>query len=837
MKESKYSKVLSLSVFFSVVISAVCAPITGHLNTYFPYSSQLFLFTVLLVILFGGIYMLLQKEVLATIKSLKLYFLVFIVTFFVTTIKYINDLVNGKNITFFSAYAIPAFILYSIVLCYTLSRFANLCLWFLTAYSCSFCFLFLLFQNHFVEANNVFRSVGMYKGSTELGVYALISVFCALILITVNKNYIILNCILFGISAAAIFLSGSRGSILAAIIGLGLYFLFSIRHMILSENKKRLLCSFLVIILSTGAFIGVFLPSESDKRNSTRYDKLDFDYYEPNDNNDIVQPPEKDEIEDLITENKHQDLSSLLSRLLFGDSETSSYGNNLRLKIWAEYVDVIVRNPILGISLDLTQRPYIRDRQWDPHNTFFYLGSRYGVIALFLYVSWVIYMVISAIFKKKKTPFFIAALSMFAAILVNSCVQDLMNTSSLWIAIAFALFAKLPILQPDQMDKILFIRNYTGDGGIERQITNIASGLTKNGYKVFLFTNIDSPFSERLKQQGVSVFLARSHTIVGRGLEIRRLCRDNSIQLIQSHMWKESYYSRAAHFFDRRLIHIYRVHTYIDCSQISKKRKKAYHVLDKLTSAWVDKYISINTYNEKELIEKTHISKRKIVVVHNGVAPLRNSNELDYRQINRSSIGMIANLVERKGHDILIDGIHLLHEKGFFINAYIYGGVPGEGTDVEDTTIRNTMQDMVHHFNLEKQVVFCGQSPNVAEAIGGLSIIVLPSYSEGTPNCLLEAMSLKKIVLASTVGGIPEFIHDGINGFLHEPGSAESFANKLEMILTLDTKLLNTICEEGYKTWEEGYSVDNMINGLKAVYDELTVCRGERTVETCTSSL
>lgn len=811
-------------IFCSVILSAICAPITGQLNKYFPYASRLFLFTALLLILVGGLYMILHKDILNAIKTNKYYFILGAVVLVIVTFKYIQEIFSGKTVTFFTAYAVPAYIVYSFILFYILTKIPGTLNWLLTAYCSSFCLLFLLFQNYYVEANNVFRAVAMYKGSTELGLYALLSTFCAFILLVRNKNYRIINYLFFGISAAAVFLSGSRGSLLATAIGLLLYGLFSIRH-IMHSKKYHLLCSVLAIVLSTGVCIGVFLPSESDKRNSTRYDKLGFDYYEPEDEDDVVSPPkENDEVEGLISGNKHQDFSSLIDRLFFGDSDASSYTNNLRLQIWAEYIKVIIKNPLTGISFDLSQRPYLRDKSWDSHNTFLYIGSRYGVAVLAIYVSWVIVLCLTAIFKKNKTPFYIATFSMFGAILVNSCVQDLVNTSTIWIAIAITLFAQYAlqcINTNNEEKKILIVRNYTGDGGIERQITNISAGLIENGYKVYAFTDVSSSFSERLNQVGVTVIVSNSKNMFIKGIEIYRICRQHRIRLIQSHMWKESFYARFACFIDRSLLHVYRVHTYIDCSQITENKKRVYHVLDKLTSFWVDRYVSINTFNVKELQDRTHIGKGKVIVVHNGVLPLGKPDDHTKKPINRTAIGMVANLVENKGHDVLIDGIYLLKKRGYILNAYIIGGVPGEGTAAEDLSVKKAMEEKVHALHLDEHIVFSGHSANIAMSISDFTFIVLPSYAEGTPNCLLEAMSEKKLVIASAVGGIPEFIQDGVNGFLHKPGSTEDFADKLEEVLSKDDNTLISICEAGYQTWLNGYTVDHMINGLTKIYSEL----------------
>lgn len=821
MQLEKRKDWLKVCVIVSVILTGLFGPVTGYLNTYFPFASRSFLFAVLLVILFGGIYLLRQRKIWNTLKEGKLYSIFFVLLFLVATIKYILDITAGKNITFFTAYAIPVYILYSIVIFALMKEIPNLHNWLLSAYCTSFCILFLLFQNYFVEANGTFRAVGMYGGSTELGLYALFSALSALVLISQNKNYKIINYLFLGISLAAVFLSGSRGSLFAALFGLILYGLFSIGH-IIRANKKRLISSLLVIVLVTSALIAVFLPTESDKRNSTRYDKLGFDYYNALENDELT----REEIDKLINAEKGEGLSGLIERFFYGDSEASSFSNNLRLRIWVEYIKVIAKHPVTGISFDLSQRPVIGNRDWDPHNTFLYLASRYGVIVTIVFLAWVIIAAVGAVFQKKKSLFYIAVFSMLAAMLANAFVQDLVNTSTLWIALGLTLFAQSHVkskAEKTEEKKILLVRNYSGDGGIERQISNIATGLGKQGYQVYLLTNKPSPFSERLAQCGAKIYMSQAKGLLKKSLEIRRICKQNNIKLIQSHMWKESFYARGARFLTRSIVHIYRVHTYIDCSFISEKKKKIYHIADRVTSFWVDRYVSINMFNVTELRRRTHIPARKICVVHDGVAQPGDPVCMESGRWNREQLAMIANLIIKKGHDILIEGIGLLKEEGYPLKAYIFGGVPGEGTPSEDTTVKNELQQKVRELGLEENIVFCGRSQDIAKSLQPFSFVVLPSYAEGTPNCLLEAMSLKKIAVASNVGGIPEFIEDGVDGFLHEVGSARAFADKIKEILALDDAQLDAIGEAGYQTWKREYSVEQLIEGLVSVYRQLSL--------------
>ena len=88
--------------------------------------------------------------------------------------------------------------------------------------------------------------------------------------------------------------------------------------------------------------------------------------------------------------------------------------------------------------------------------------------------------------------------------------------------------------------------------------------------------------------------------------------------------------------------------------------------------------------------------------------------------------------------------------------------------------------------------------------------LVVPSLSEGLPRVILEAQALSKPVIASRVGGIPEIIKDGENGFLVNPGDADDLAEKLRILLS-DKKLAIEMGKRGREIIQEKFSNEEYI--------------------------
>ena len=111
---------------------------------------------------------------------------------------------------------------------------------------------------------------------------------------------------------------------------------------------------------------------------------------------------------------------------------------------------------------------------------------------------------------------------------------------------------------------------------------------------------------------------------------------------------------------------------------------------------------------------------------------------------------------------------------------------------VGDGSQRASLERRCAELGLAAQVEFVGQVPRdqVLRHLASAWALVLPSLSEGSPKVVVEAMATGRPVVASTVGGIPELVEDGLTGYLFDPHDAEDIALKLERLLSDDAKAI-----------------------------------------------
>ena len=106
------------------------------------------------------------------------------------------------------------------------------------------------------------------------------------------------------------------------------------------------------------------------------------------------------------------------------------------------------------------------------------------------------------------------------------------------------------------------------------------------------------------------------------------------------------------------------------------------------------------------------------------------------------------------------------------------------------------------------------------EVFKNAAMLILPSYNEGLPVSILEAMAYGLPVIATPVGGIPEAVKDSVNGFLIEAGDYKALAQKIDL-LTNDKTLREKMGTESYKMAKEKFDVKIILKKLGRKYDDL----------------
>ncbi len=207
------------------------------------------------------------------------------------------------------------------------------------------------------------------------------------------------------------------------------------------------------------------------------------------------------------------------------------------------------------------------------------------------------------------------------------------------------------------------------------------------------------------------------------------------------------------------------------------------------------------------------VDGNKVSVIYNGV-PIPACHEKNYSNIQILFLGRV---VKSKGIFDLLDIMPEIVTQFQEVKLYILG----DGD-------RKHLQKIIQKYNLQDNVELLGwvTGAEKEEYLQSSTIFVLPSYNEGLPMSLLEAMSYKCAAVTTNVGGIPEVISHGENGYMVEPGDVKELKNTIIELLK-DRSKRERIGEQAYNDIISIYSCNKSIEKLLKVYNAISQEREE----------
>jgi len=162
-----------------------------------------------------------------------------------------------------------------------------------------------------------------------------------------------------------------------------------------------------------------------------------------------------------------------------------------------------------------------------------------------------------------------------------------------------------------------------------------------------------------------------------------------------------------------------------------------------------------------------------------------------------------ATLTYRKGQHAVVKSIARLKSQGLNPVLWLAGDAPGN-----DQSYMAYLHQLVDELSLSDNVYFLGWRNDVPAIIIQADIVVLPSHVEGFGHVVLEAMLLRRPIVATPVGGIKDSIEDGVNGLLFSVDDDEKLAAHLKRLST-DNQYVSMLIENGYRTATQRFSPEN----------------------------
>ena len=152
-------------------------------------------------------------------------------------------------------------------------------------------------------------------------------------------------------------------------------------------------------------------------------------------------------------------------------------------------------------------------------------------------------------------------------------------------------------------------------------------------------------------------------------------------------------------------------------------------------------------------------------------------------------------------------------------------GVDAELCLVGDGPERRQLEQRARDLGIARRTLFAGYQREIAPYFDLFDAFLLPSANEGTPVVAIEALAARRPVVATRVGGVPDVVRDGIDGFLVEVGDVAALAARLAE-LAHDDDLRKRFGDAGREAVVPRYRVSRLIDDVDALYRELLTAAG-----------
>jgi len=347
------------------------------------------------------------------------------------------------------------------------------------------------------------------------------------------------------------------------------------------------------------------------------------------------------------------------------------------------------------------------------------------------------------------------------------------------------------------------------------------------------------PEVEKLQQQGYIIHPIQIDRRIAPGsnlntiYQLRKLIAQQRYDLVHVHTPIASVLGRMAAKLAGVKRIIYTAHGFYFHDDMSPNQYRFYHSVER-GAGWLTDLILTQSSEDLATAEKTGLCpKEKLRYLGNGVdlARFRRSNLIPAQQQLRQSlkipdtasliVGMTGRITAEKGYLELIEALAKLRSQFPNVHLLVIGGQLSSERDA----FQSQLNQIIETQNLESYVTFTGLRSDIPELLGLMDVFTLPSYREGLPRSILEAMAMELPVVATDIRGCREAVINGQTGLIVPPRNSEKLADAISQLLA-SPEMRQSFGKAGRQRIEAEYDERLVFDRLAAAYKELGVLAG-----------
>ena len=377
--------------------------------------------------------------------------------------------------------------------------------------------------------------------------------------------------------------------------------------------------------------------------------------------------------------------------------------------------------------------------------------------------------------------------------------------------------------------KILFVIDSLGTGGAERDLAEKLSQLARFNVTpiVVSLRRREEGVQEDLQRLGFDVRILNTSGLIGRLMGVRRILRTERPDVIQTVLFHSDLVGRLAAIGTSAKVISRLVNTDYDKIRVHDPSVRPFRFrMARLIDSWTARHLTHQIYANSNAVKTAamrdlRIPPEKITVLEES----RDASRLGHpsyqrRKLARVRLGIDENqevLVNigrqdyQKGQRYLLEAMAMListRPRLVLLVAGRSGDVSGELERLRD------------RLGLKERVCFLGHREDVPEILAAADLFVFPSFYEGLPGAVIEAMALGLPIVASDIDPVRETVEEGRNALLVKPGSPSELASAIERLLE-DRLTAQAFGRRGREIFDERFTLEQSMPRLLAFYRQV----------------
>lgn len=357
-----------------------------------------------------------------------------------------------------------------------------------------------------------------------------------------------------------------------------------------------------------------------------------------------------------------------------------------------------------------------------------------------------------------------------------------------------------------------------GLGGTVRHIGNWLNALDLERYEPILIyyskqrEDIESYYRQHLKRTVEIIYLPRERFLfpLFTILRLVHILRSKRICIVHSLFLQSDAIASISGFLAGVKRHVSSIEGKIIPSNASGIKQRIYAAANRIFRRTIQMNFVISRGLYQYLLNKQQIAAERSVVINNGIETDR-VRSVTVHQYDSSfpKLGILSRLSREKGVKAALSALPVIIERFPSVELFIAGDGP-EKLEIEEIIEKQSLGRTVRLLGWQDPEVFFSK----------IDLLVIPSFEEGLPFVLLEAMMAGCGVVASDVGGVPDVLKDSVNGWLVPPRSPDAIARTVISVLE-DPDSLQRVRGEAKRTILEHFTVQREIADIQAHYEGL----------------